>query len=96
MKTRIGKAAQRAQAAEQTQELMATNVFSSVVVYTPRGQSGSSDDLRHKYQVEGVRYPSLAASAREAMELSQAADAAAEKDRQDWLAGKKTRIERHD
>ena len=97
VRTRIGKAVQRAQAAEQTQELMATNVFSSVVLYTPRGISGGSDDAHHKpYEVERVRYPSLAASAREAMELNEAMDEEARRERRDWLAGKKQRMVQHE
>ena len=97
VRTRIGKAVHRAQAAEQTQELMASNVFSSVVLYTPRGVSGTADDVNHtSYEVERVRYPSLAASAREAMELNEAMDEEARRERSDWLAGKKTRMEQHE
>ena len=73
---------------------MATKVFSSVVVYTPRGITGSADDLTHHYPVERHRYPSLAASAREAQELNDAADQQAKWQRSEWLAGRgKPRLE---
>jgi len=59
-----------AAATEQQQELVATNVFDSVVMYTPRGKSGSAEDITLRYPVAPHRYPSLAASAREAQELN--------------------------
>ena len=84
---RAPRAVLRAEAskAEQQQELMATNVFNSVVMYTPRGHHGSSQDMSHNYPVEQVRIPSLAASAREAQELNDAADAEAKRKHDDWL-----------
>jgi hypothetical protein len=91
VRTRIGKAVHRAQAAEQTQELVSTKVFDSVVMYTPRGLHGSADDLRSHYPVEKVRYPSLAASAREATQLNEQLDEIARRERNDWLAGRTTR-----
>ena len=86
-KTRIQRAVQRSQElsgeTEAQQELMATKVFDSVVMYTPRGQHGGADDMRHAYPVERVRYPSLAASAREAEELNAKADEEAAKRRKE-------------
>ena len=90
-KTRIAKAVAKAQRPqmEQQHELMATQVFDSVVMYTPRGMSGSAEDpwMPH-YPVDKTRYPGLAASAREATELNEAMDVQARKNRSDWLAGK--------
>ena len=72
-------------AAEHQQELVATKVFDSVVMYTPRGCHGSANDMALQYPVEHRRYPSLAASAREAQQLNEKADEAARKQRTEWL-----------
>ena len=95
-RTRIQRAVQRAQAAqaEQQQELMATNVFNSVVMYTPRGHHGSCTDTTHNYPVKPVRYPSLAASAMEATKLNEAADEEARRKRQEWLDYGKKAVDR--
>ena len=86
-RNRIQRAVKRAEeaAAENQQELVATKVFDSVVMYTPRGCHGSANDMTLKYPVEHRRYPSLAASAREAQQLNEKAEEAARKQRTEWL-----------
>ena len=88
--TRIGRAVRSKEEREREdgQELMATQLFSSVVVYTPRGISGSGNDLSLHYPVKKKRYPSLAASAREAKALNDEIDAYELKQYQDWLSGR--------
>ena len=88
VKTRIGRAVRRKEEREAHQELCATSVFSSVVCYTPRGTSGTSDDLTLHYPEERRRYPSLAASAREAAVLNAKIDEDELRQYNDWLAGK--------
>ena len=83
-----GEGRENEAATEQQQELVASNVFGSVVMYTPRGVHGGADDERTLYPIEKVRLPSLAASAREATELNEKADAEANKRHDDWLHGR--------
>jgi uncharacterized membrane protein YgcG len=87
-RTRIARAVRRRKAAEDHTELNATSLFSNVVCYTPRGLSGTADDLTLRYAVEKKRYPSLAASAREAAALNAEIDADELRQYNDWLAGR--------
>ena len=65
----------------------------SVVMYTPRGQSGTGGDLAGQYPVEPHRYGSLAQSARTAREAIEREDAEARHHRSEWLAGRESRLE---
>ena len=56
------------------QELVATKVFNSVVMYTPRGVHGGADDVKSVYPLPKSRYPSLAQSAREATQANERMD----------------------
>ena len=67
---------------------MSTSVFNSVVMYTPRGVTGSGEDLQTHYPMERQRYPGLAQSARDAIEANRKADEEARHRRAEWLAGR--------
>ena len=48
----------------------ASQVFGTAVVYTPRGRSGTVDEVGRDYKVQASRYPSITRSAREASEAN--------------------------
>ena len=83
----------KASFAEPQQEMMATQLFDSVVLYTPRGASGTGDDLVPNYSVRPRVYGSLAQSARQAREANEREDAEARHRRSEWLAGRESRLD---
>ena len=60
---------------ELAKEKRAAAIFGSVVMYTPRGISGTADDDVYppQYEVRENKYPGLAASARAAREANEQA-----------------------
>ena len=90
-RTRIAKAIRRAEIADGAhgqQELVASNVFGGVYVYTPRGIHGSADDIARLHPAERQRQLSLAQSTREAVAANAKLDQEARQHRLEWLAGR--------
>ncbi len=93
--TRIQMVAARKEkkAAEARPDVFATQLVSTggnVVVYTPRAHSGTWEDMTKKaHQTVPMRYPGLAASARDAAQRNEQERVERQKRRSEWLTGGK-------